>query len=512
MASEPLKKIAKTAKFVMAGPQMVPFTPAIALGAFWIGGEPALLVAALGLPLLYSVAGSAGMSRPVDARATDATTGLLLEDSLEDHFDRFFSVDEAKGTSTACALVHVANLDEIEERHGPAAVAATLRAIGERLASVVRAGDTIVSLNGARFGIGLRPSRRMDLESAIQLSDRLLAAAQDAVILDGVTIYPGCAVGFCLSGKAPERTPESIIASAKVALEDALVNGPNTIRAYNASMRRRNFERDIAMDEAARALDQGQIVAWYQPQISTDTGEVTGFETLARWDHPERGILTPNHFLPQLERAGCMERLGELMMYQALGALKEWEAADHHVPRIGVNFAEAELNNPKLLDKVRWELDRFGLSPDRLAVEILENVVSTSPDDNVTRNIAGLAKLGCMIDLDDFGTGSASIAAIRRFAVGRIKIDRSFVTRLDTDPEQQRMLSAILTMAQQLGLETLAEGVETVGEHAILAQLGCDHVQGFGIARPMPFEKTQEWIAEHRAKLADTPTIGRRTG
>ena len=125
----------------------------------------------------------------------------------------------------------------------------------------------------------------------------------------------------------------------------------------------------------------------------------------------------------------------------------------------------------------------------------------------ITHNINALGKLGCRIDLDDFGTGHASISSIRRFAVSRIKIDRSFITKADRDPEQQRMVSAILTMAERLEVETLAEGVETVGEHVLLAQLGCDHVQGFGIAKPMPFEQTFDWIAGHNARLADTPRI-----
>ena len=139
------------------------------------------------------------------------------------------------------------------------------------------------------------------------------------------------------------------------------------------------------------------------------------------------------------------------------------------------------------------DLDRFDLTPERLTVEVLETVIADMGDDIITRNIAGLATLGCAIDLDDFGTGHASIANIRRFAVGRIKIDRSFIMKVDTDPEQQRMVSAILTMAEQLGLETLGEGVETVGEHAMLAQLGCGHIQGYGLARPMPFEDTLDW-------------------
>ena len=183
------------------------------------------------------------------------------------------------------------------------------------------------------------------------------------------------------------------------------------------------------------------------------------------------------------------------------------------MPQIGVNFAGGELANPQLIDKVTWELDRFDLSPERLAIEVLETVVASAADDVITRNINALRKLGCRIDLDDFGTGHASIASIRRFSVSRIKIDRSFVMKADRDPDQQRMISAILTMAERLGVETLAEGVETVGEHVLLAQLGCDHVQGFGIARPMPFEQTLDWIARHNAKLQDVPRImnGRAT-
>ncbi|MGI9368944.1 MAG: EAL domain-containing protein, partial [Ruegeria sp.] len=160
----------------------------------------------------------------------------------------------------------------------------------------------------------------------------------------------------------------------------------------------------------------------------------------------------------------------------------------------------------------KWELDEFDLSPGRLSVEVLETVFSNQPDDIITRNIACLADLGCCIDLDDFGTGHASIASIKRFDVTRIKIDRSFVAKADKDPRQQQMVGAILTMAEQLGLETLGEGVETQGEHALLAQLGCDHVQGFGIGKPMPLEKTVDWISQHRKKLEDTPKIGRRTG
>lgn len=256
------------------------------------------------------------------------------------------------------------------------------------------------------------------------------------------------------------------------------------------------------------ALENGQIRPWYQPQLSTDTGQVSGFEALARWVHPERGLIAPAEFLPTLEKASAMERLSEVMLYNALCALKLWDAAGINVPQVGVNFSPQELRNPNLVKKLEWELDRFDLPASRLSVEILETVIAVSPDDIVVRNISELSKLGCRIDLDDFGTGHASISSIQRFDVQRLKIDRSFVARADRDPDQQRMIAAILTMAEQLGLATLGEGVETAGEHAMLAQLGCGHVQGFGIARPMSLHRTVDWVRAHRARLKAPPRSG----
>jgi EAL domain-containing protein (putative c-di-GMP-specific phosphodiesterase class I) len=182
------------------------------------------------------------------------------------------------------------------------------------------------------------------------------------------------------------------------------------------------------------------------------------------------------------------------------------------VPNVAVNVSPEELRNPRLFDKIRWELDRFEIAPERLTIEILEDVVAQSDDDTTTRNIAALSNLGCRIDLDDFGTGHASIANIRRFDLHRIKIDRSYIAQVDTDREQQSMIAAILTMAERLGLDTLGEGVESHGEHAMLAQLGCGHVQGYSIAKPMPFKEIGPWIEAHKKKIAHPPVIPRKTG
>jgi len=190
-----------------------------------------------------------------------------------------------------------------------------------------------------------------------------------------------------------------------------------------------------------------------------------------------------------------------VMLYQSLAALQAWDKAGLKVPQVGVNFSDTEFANPGLADKISWELDRFELDHSRLAVEILENVIASASEDVTLHNIKALARLGCQIDLDDFGTGNASITTLKRFPVGRIKIDRSFVTRIDEDKEQRDMAAAILTLADKLNLETLAEGVETMGELATLTRMGCGHVQGFGLAKPMPLEETIPWLTRHQAKL-----------
>lgn len=514
---------------ILTGPPILAFVPALVLGAFWLGGEAALLVVALGLPLAFAALGVFGGAHAGAGSdmLRDSVTGLMLRDGFEHIVDDVFARTESTGLQSACFVLELDGYRELIDHHGQSAADLVVQYSGERILASLRDGDTVARIGDSRFAVCLMAVRQLDLELCIQLSGRMQSTIEDAVPLDGMSVYMTCSVGFCLHNRAPgssgpgssgpgssgpRSSGKNWMRAAAAALSDAQQAGPSAIRAYSSEMNRKSRARNDLRGDAAAALENGQIQPWFQPQISTDTGKISGFEALARWSHPIHGMIAPDVFLPVMENTGLMERLGQVMLYHALTALKTWDSAGVDVPRVGVNFASAELRNPGLVDKIRWELDRFDLPPGRLIVEILETVVTDRPDDMVSRNIAGLAHLGCRIDLDDYGTGHASIASLRRFAVSRIKIDRSFVMKADRDPEQQRLIGAILTMAERLELETLAEGVETVGEHALLAQLGCGHVQGFGIGRPMPFDKTLDWIAAHQAKLQDVPVIGRETG
>ncbi|WP_170507009.1 putative bifunctional diguanylate cyclase/phosphodiesterase [Ruegeria arenilitoris] len=497
---------------VLSGPAALAFVPAISLAAFWIGGERALVVAALVLPLIFAGAATFDARANRQLQRRNPPGGMMAIDSFYNELEGMFKKAVTDGADSACLLIALDDYSDFLDLHGNSAASHLTNQFGSRILSVIRTQDIATRLEPNKIAIGLHPSHQLDLEACIQMAGRIQAVVEEPFTLNGAGVYVSCSIGFSLLSSVPKDQYEDWVDAAKAALDEARRNGPSTIRAFSSETQRRSRIRANLRKEFEDALDNGEIRPWFQPQISTDTGRVTGFEALARWEHPQKGVLSPQVFLPFAEQAELMEKFGQAMRHHAFAAMRDWDRDSVVVPRIGVNFSSDELRDPALIDRLKWELDQNDLTPDRLAVEVLETVFSRRPDDVITRNVTSMAKLGCCIDLDDFGTGHASIASIKRFDVSRIKIDRSFVAKADRDASQQQLVSAILTMAERLNVETLAEGVETQGEHALMAQLGCDHVQGFGIGKPMPFEKTLNWIAAHQNKVNGMPKIGRKTG
>lgn len=501
----------KHLRAALQGPQIVAFVPAIALASFWLLGEMAMLVVALGVPCLLSLTGL--------FRAADPDTGgaqvseVITLDMLRPLATEVMSIARSRKTMTACLLLGFENTQALADRHGPESIIKLRDAAAERLRGVLRPADDIYLLESEHIAILLGPVMRLDLESALQLATRVQAAAEEPTSIDGIAIYPSCSVGVSLSSRLdPTDAGERLLTNVEAALAEAHSNGPSAIRVWSRHSRDTNSAADSLESEIRAALESGEIMPWFQPQISTETGCVTGVEALARWIHPDRGILPPAAFLPTVEATDLLPRLTETVLHETLEAMRDWDNAGLTIATASINMTTQDLDDPRLAERVAWQLDRFNLTPQRLNIEVLEDVVANGPDDVIARNIRALAALGCGIDLDDFGTGQASISALRRFDVSRLKIDRSFITRLDADEDQRLVVAAVIGMAERLGLDTVAEGVETVGEHALLAQLGCTHVQGFGIARPMPGDRIPQWIEAHNTKLVQAPRLPRATG
>jgi EAL domain-containing protein (putative c-di-GMP-specific phosphodiesterase class I)/GGDEF domain-containing protein len=411
-------------------------------------------------------------------------------------------------THCICLAVEIDDFAGLSERLGTQSLGLFDAELTHRLQSKVRGLDCLGQIEDHRFALGIMSTRHPDTETLLELARRVQRTISEKVWLDNSNHYVTCSVGFA---HAPITAfVDDVFNKSLLALTEAQRNGPSAIRAYSPGFVGVHRSSKFSKAELTDALTNGDIQPWFQPQVSTDTGRIHGFEALVRWVQSNGTVLSPGEFLPDLEAVGLIERLGQQMLTGALKALRDWDRRGFNVQTVGVNLSSYELQNPKLVTDITWDLDRYEIAPERVTFEILETVIAETDEDIIVRNIAQLAKLGCLVDLDDFGTGHASITSIRRFAVNRLKIDRSFVMRCDHDPQQQQLLAAITSMADRLGLETLAEGVETRAEHAMLAQLGCGYVQGFGIGRPMPFEQTVEWLKTHQDAHTDIPEIPRR--
>ena len=499
------------AKFagIAAQPAVIASLPA----AFWtlysLGGETALATIAIATPILIVAIGKQAPSPDAATQPEQTPQTPIRRDNFDIVAGRFLTTTRIQAKSTALFMIGLETMDQIEKTSGSHGIQLVGETVEARLQTLLRDADVCHKMSATKFAICLAPLDHFDLELCIQFAGRIQATLEEPIPFADASLEITASVGFCEASRAPQTTFEGWQNAAEHALHAAQADGDASIRAFSTDMQAPKITEQRIQQEVAQALENGQIKAWFQPQLSTDTGQITGFEALARWEHPSLGIIAPGDFIPLLKTAGLEERLAEVMLCHTCEAIKAWDTMGESVPQVGINFSGAELSDPNIVEKVEWTLDRFEISAERLAVEVLEDVVSCGPDDLISQNVHRLSQLGCTIDLDDFGTGSTSITSLRRFAVSRIKIDRSFVLKSDQDPQQQRMVSAILSMAERLDLETVAEGVETAGEHALLAQLGCSHVQGFGIAQPMPFEQTCDWINAHNKKISGLPRIAR---
>ena len=479
-------------------PELGLFLPVLGLPAYLVLGQEEVLILAAGLPLLALLLRRAlpPAGQPAVADQVIATLDAAL--------------GAGQGRQTGCLVLQFDTLHSVCDRLGRARQSEILAASVARIRGALRPGDLLFALEDGGLVVVLGPTERLDLESMVRIAGRLQLVAQQPMQLGPDMVQLTCCIGFCHARQIDGADGRSLLDAAQIAADEAMVHAPGAVRSYTADLARTRADRDGLRAAFATAVAEGQVRAHFQPQVSTDSGAVSGMEALARWHHPERGLLSPGVFLPAIEGTDLMGLLGEAMLTEALKALRGWDLAGLRVPSVSVNFSARELSDPELPERLAWQLDRHGLGPGRLTVEVLESVVAKDGDDIIARNIRRIADMGCGVDMDDFGTGNASITSIRRFALRRLKIDRSFVRALDANRDQQQLVTAILSLAERLGLETLAEGVETQGEHAMLAQLGCGHVQGYIVARPMPAEEVAPWLTEQRNRLAAALKVGVR--
>jgi diguanylate cyclase len=372
---------------------------------------------------------------------------------------------------------------------------ALLVATAARLRSVTRRSDIVARLGGDEFAI-LAP--RTNREGACGLATRVKAALDAPFAIDGVEVVAGGSIGLSLAD-APQHGAASLLAEADAAMYRAKGNPKAPFVVFEEAMRREDSER-LMMESALRqALERNELRLVYQPIVTAPAADVVGFEALLRWDHPQRGAVSPAEFIPLAEQTGLIVPIGGWVLAEACREASGWPAAgsDSRPPFVSVNVSARQFSDPGFGATVASALDASGLDPDRLGIEITETVLleeADSPDDTLTV----LKRLGVRLLLDDFGTGYSSLSYLQRFPIDTLKVDRSFVAGLRDDRQTGAIVTALAGLGEALGMTVVAEGVETEEDAQLLTDLGYGLLQGYHFGEPRPVARIETPAHEAR--------------
>jgi diguanylate cyclase (GGDEF)-like protein len=368
----------------------------------------------------------------------------------------------------------------INESMGSLAGDELLITFARRLMSALRGGDVLARTGGNEFGVLV--SVRRGIEDALTAAARIQGVMSAPFRLSDLEIKVECAIG--VATMRGDQDAEEMFRNAQFAVKQAKQAGvPQVYEPKEASLARRRFSIET---ELRRALDKEELKLFYQPLIDLTSGEVAGFEALARWTHADRGEISPTEFIPVAEESGLILQLGRWAMDKATGTLASWDkAAGEKLPLyVAVNLSAIQVARDNVADLVASALRSSGISGDRLTLELTESSIVQDPA-RATRVFDSLKALDATVAMDDFGTGYSSLAYLQRLPIDMLKIDRSFVTGMMVDPDSVAIVRAVLSLADALGMSTTAEGIETVELSTTLAALGCSSGQGFYFSPPL---------------------------
>ena len=417
----------------------------------------------------------------------DLLTGLPNRALLIERLQQQLVRQPRTGESVAVLVMDLTDFKAVNDSLGHDVGDDLLRQVGPRLAASLRAADTVARLGGDEFAI-LLPGT--DVTGASRVAQKMLAALEQAFPLDGETLDIGATVGIAVA-PAHATQAEQLLSRADVAMY-AAKGSLAGLAVFSAEHERDGAGRLALMSDLRRAVDEGELVLYYQPQIDLRTGAISSVEALVRWMHPKRGLVGPDEFIPLAERTGLIKRLTRTVLTEAIRQARAWELAGLRVP-VAVNLSMRNVHDPQLPQTIAQLLQRWDARPDLLRLEITETVLAADPE-RALQTMDSLRAMGVHIALDDFGIGYSSLAYLNRLPLDQIKIDRSFVIGMVDDEASATIVRATVELGHGLGYAVVAEGVENAETRQRLAALGCDAIQGFLIARPMPADQTAEWI------------------
>ncbi len=419
----------------------------------------------------------------------DALTGLPNRVLLMDRLTRL--IEHARHHPLVGFAVLFVDLDRfkvVNDSLGHMLGDQLLVAMARRLESALRPEDTVARLGGDEFAILLADLNGVG--DSTRVADRILQRLVDPFQLGDHQVYSSASIGIAYADEQTIRSydrAEDIVRDADTAMYRAKLRGKGHYQIFDEEMHSEVVRMVQLEVDLRRAIERQEFVLYFQPILSLAQQRVVRLEALLRWNHPERGIVTPAEFIPFAEECGLMDDIGAWVLTSACHQARAWQMAGQPHVGVCVNVSPTQFENPNLVAQIRQVLHETGLSPQALELEITEGV-ALKDIDRVTLRLEELKRLGVHLSIDDFGTGYSSLSRLKRFPIHTLKIDRLFVEHVTTDTEDAALAAAIITLGHNLNLELVAEGVETKEQLQFFAAHACDHIQGFLLSRPMPLE------------------------
>ena len=425
----------------------------------------------------------------------DPLTGLpnrvLFEDRLQHAVRRSERaeerISERKQPRLAVLFVDLDGFKPVNDSFGHAVGDVVLREAARRLRSTARDSDTVARVGGDEFVLLLEEVN--SVADCVTLARRLVEALTQPFAIADRRVVISCSIGIVVYPDQGHR--DKLMANADAAMYAAKRAGGSTYAVFESHMDAGASEQLSLQNDLRHAIELGQLQLFYQPKVDGRLGRIRGAEALLRWNHPERGMISPAVFIPIAERFGLIGSIGRWVIDEACRQMAEW-ADDGVRMRVAINLSVYQLREDDLVQRIEAALARNGIDPSQLLCEITESVAME--DIKATqRAFEGLERIGVYLSIDDFGTGYSSLSYLRQLPARQLKIDRSFVNDLATSADARAVVDAVVRLAHALGLKVVAEGVETGEQRDILVSLGCDELQGFYYARPMPAETLLAW-------------------
>jgi diguanylate cyclase (GGDEF)-like protein len=423
----------------------------------------------------------------------DALTGLANRSSFQHRLEQALARAQADGDMLAVLYLDLDRFKIVNDSFGQRAGDHVLVVVGERLRTAVRDEDTLARLSGDEFAVVLEDVDCM--QDALAIAERIREAIRQPIPVAGTSVTVGTSIGLCLVDEQSQAS--ELLRDANVALGDAKQRGRNAVVAFDASLRD-HIARNLALEhDLASAVDKGEMRLVYQPQIDLATGAVAGVEALVRWEHPTHGLLHPGAFIEIAENTGLIVPIGRWAISEACRQHRRWQATlgPELVPQIAINVSPTQLTRDDVAGHVREALKAARLDAAQFHVEITE-VALLGDSDGAVAALNAIESLGVAIAVDDFGTGYFSLSHLRRFPVHRLKIDQTFVRGVGESAEDEAIINATIDLAHSLGLSVVAEGVETEHQLAHLRWRGCDAVQGYLFAEPLPPHELASFVRD----------------